>query len=345
MPNTPLVSVIIPCRNEEKFISACLDSIIANDYPKDKMEVLVMDGMSDDRTREIVSGYTKNYPFIKLLDNSKKITSWALNTGIKQAEGEIIVRMDSHSTYDNRYISNCLKYLYAYKADNVGGIWKIMPRENTLINKAIVFVSASIFAAGDAYYRRGYNKGPKWVDTVFGGCYRKEIFDKVGLFNENLERSQDMEFNIRLRKAGGKILLAPEIVTYYYPKSTLKEFLKHNFQDGLWAVYPLKFIRQPLKLRHYVPLFLITGLLLLSFLYFLSNSFIWLWLIILFTLLYLLLSLIFAGQMVIKEKDPRYFFLIPLVFIIRHFGYGFGSIVGLIKIALAKEPPGVQSVF
>jgi len=315
MENLPLVSVIIPCRNEEKFISRCLDSIVTNDYPKEKLEVLIIDGMSDDKTREIIDGYIKQYSYIKLLDNHKKFTPFALNIGVKESKGEIIIRMDAHSTYKKDYISTCIKYLNEYDADNIGGIWKIIPREKTLVAKSIAFASSSIFGAGDAYYRRGYSGEPRWVDTVFGGCYKKEVFDKIGLFNENLLRSQDMEFNLRLRKAGGKILLVPDIVSYYYPKSNLKDFFLHNFEDGIWAICPLKFIRMPLKLRHYIPLIFVLTLPL--------N--IW---------FYIPLSLFFSLQIAFREKDFRLFLVMPLAFGARHIGYGLGSIIGLIKLFL-----------
>jgi len=318
MDDVKPVSVIIPCRNEEKFIGKCLDSIIAQDYPKDKLEILVVDGMSEDGTREIVKRYMDKCPFIELLDNPKKITPCALNIGIKNAKGDIIIRMDAHAKYTNNYVSKCAKYLYEYNADNVGGIWKILPRENTLINKSICLASSSVFGAGNAYYRMGYSKGPKWADTVFGGCYKRGVFEKVGLFNENLARSQDMEFNLRLKRAGGKILLAPDIVTYYYPKSNLKDFFLHNFEDGIWAIYPLKFVKLPLRLRHYIPLIFVLTLPLS----------IW---------PYILLSLFFSLKIAIKEKDIRLFLVMPVVFAARHLGYGIGSVIGLIRVLFSKD--------
>ena len=333
MPEQPLVSIIIPCRNEEKFIARCLDSIIANDYPKEKIEILIMDGRSEDKTREIIKSYVKHYPFIRLLDNPRKFTPLALNIGIKNAQGEIVIRMDSHSTYDIKYIINCVRYLNEYQADNVGGIWKIMPRENTLTAKAIAFASASIFTAGNAYYRRGYDKKPKWVDTVFGGCFRKEIFNKVGFFNENLVRSQDMEFNIRLKKAGGKILLAPEIISNYYPEATLEDFFKKNFKDGLWATYPFKFVKMPLSLRHYLPFIFVTVFIVLIVLSLFSSFF----LICLegMTIFYLLISFYFSAEIAIREGEWRYLILMPMAFSCRHFIYGLGSWWGIVRIILA----------
>jgi len=222
-----------------------------------------------------------------------------------------------------------VKYLKEYNVDNVGGIWKILPRENTLVAKSITFASSSIFGAGDAYYRRGYSKGPRLVDTVFGGCYRKEVFERIGLFNENLVRSQDMEFNLRLKKAGGKILLVPEIVSYYYPKSNLKDFFRHNFSDGIWSTYPLKFEVRIFSWRHLVPLFFVSSLILslfFSFFFWQARLF--------FDLIfgsYVFLSLFFSVKISFK-KGFQYLFLMPIVFATRHFGYGLGSIWGIVKL-------------
>ena len=325
----PLVSVIIPCRNEEKYIGKCLASILNQDYPKDKVEILVVDGMSEDKTREIVKNYSEKYSFIKLLDNPRKFTNFAFNTGIKEAKGEIIMIMGAHAGYEKDYILKCLKYLQEYNADNVGGVMKTLPAKDTIIAKAIAIVLSHPFGAGGSYFRIGV-KTPKWVDTVFGGCYRREIFDRVGLFNENLAKTQDMEFNIRLKRAGGKILLVPEIVAYYYPKSNLKDFFLHNFEDGIWAIYPLKFVKIPLKLRHYIPLIFTSSLLGTGILGIFFPIFFWLFLFIIS--LYLLANVYFSSKTVLREKDFKYFFIMPVVFATRHIGYGLGSIWGLIKL-------------
>jgi glycosyltransferase involved in cell wall biosynthesis len=312
----PFISIIIPCRNEEKFIGKCLNSIIFQDYPKEKTEVLVVDGMSEDGTRAIVKNYSGKYPFIKLLDNPDKFTSFALNIGIKNSGGEIIARMDAHAGYEKDYISKCVKYLKEYGADNIGGIMKTLPRKKTIIAKAIAVCLSHPFGAGGSQFRMGTNE-PKWVDTVFNGCYKKEVFEKIGLFNENLIRTQDMEFNLRLKKAGGKILMHPAIVSYYYPKDNLKDFFLHNFKDGIWAILPLKFVKIPLRLRHYIPLVFVLTLPL--------N--IW---------LYILVSLFFSFKIAVKEKDLRYFFAMPIVFFCRHIGYGFGSLFGLFELFFRK---------
>jgi len=324
------ISIIIPCRNEEKFIDFCIKSIIANDYPKEKLEILIVDGMSIDKTRKIIKNYIQNYPFIKLLDNQKKITPCALNIGIKNAKGKIIIRMDAHSSYEKKYISKCAKYLKKYDVDNVGGISKAISAKNTIIAKAIVISLGHVFGAGGSYFRIGFKK-PRLVDTVFGGCYKKEVFDKIGLFNENLIRSQDMEFNLRLKRSGGKILLIPDIISYYYPKSNLKDFFLHNFEDGVWTTYSLKFVEMPLCLRHYIPLFFVSGLLGTGLLGIFFPFLFWLFL---FTFgVYLLIAIYFSAKItLIKKEDVKFLFLMATIFACRHIGYGLGSIWGLIKL-------------
>lgn len=332
--NLPFVSVIIPCRNEEKFIGQCLDSIIAQDYPKDQLKVLVVDGMSEDRTRGIVKEYVKRHQFIKILDNSKKITPVALNIGIKQAKGEIVMRMDAHTNYEKDYISKCIKNLKEYKADNVGGIWKIVPRDNTNVGKAIAHSLSHPFGIGNAYYRFASNEA-RWVDTVPFFCYKKEIFNKIGLFNENLARGQDMEFNLRLKKAGYKTLLVPEIVSYYHARSDLRSFCKHNFSNGLWAILPFKFTNHmPVSWRHLVPLAFVSSLIVSAMLGLLIKPFFWLFLVILG--IYGLGNLAASLQIAWQERDIRYIFAMPLVFGMLHIGYGLGSLWGAIK--LVKTP-------
>ena len=311
--NLPFVSVIIPCRNEEKFISVCLNSIIKNDYPKERLEILVVDGMSEDKTREIVEKYTRQYPFVKLLENPKKITPAAMNIGIKNSKGEIIIKMDAHTIYEKDYISKCVKYLKESGADNVGGVLKSIPSDKTLIAKAIAICLSHSFGAGGSYFRIG-SKKIREVDTVSFGCYRKETFNQIGTYNENMVQSEDMELNQRLKKSGGRILLFPDIIAYYYPSSkNFKEFFLHNFQDGIWTIYPLKFGIRIFSFRHLLPLFFVLTFPLNFWLYF-------------------LVSLFFSFKIAFREKDFRFFFLMPIAFFCRHFGYGFGSLWGLVKI-------------
>jgi glycosyltransferase involved in cell wall biosynthesis len=324
-----MISVIIPCRNEGKFIGKCLDSIVNGDYPKDSLEVLVVDGMSSDNSRNIIKEYSQKYSFIKLVDNPKYIAPVALNIGIKNSKGNIIVRMDAHTTYEKDYILRCVNYLQKYDADNVGGMISILPRQNTFMGRGIAQSMSSSFGAGGASYKTGSNNF-KEVDTVPFGCFKKEVFNRVGFFNENLERSQDMEFNLRLKKAGGKIYLFPDIVSYYYVRSNLKDFFMHNFKDGIWAVYPLKFVKMAFKPRHYAPLVFVSGLIFLLLAGIIFRPFLYLFFGV--VIMYLSAMIYFSAKISFSEKKPEFLVSLPLAFIARHFGYGIGSIIGLLKL-------------
>lgn len=337
MDDVKPVSIIIPCRNEETFIGMCLDSIIAQNYPKDRLEVLVVDGMSEDKTREIVVKYMQQYSIIKLLDNPKKIIPTAMNIGIKNAKGKIIMKCDAHSDYPKQYISKCLKYLEEFGADNVGGMYNYIPRENTTIGKAIVISLSHPFGVGNSYSRIGI-KEPIFSDTVFGGCYRREVFEQIGLYDENIVRSEDVTINSKLRKAGGKILLVPEIKIHYYTRSNFIEFCKHNFDNGLWTILPFKYTNiMPVSLRHLVPLVFvlsliitpISALLTSHLLPFTFHLFLWLFLVIFGS--YLLTDFYFSTKIALQQKKLIYLLLMPVVFAILHFSYGLGSIWGLSK--------------
>ncbi len=326
------VSIIIPCRNEEKFIGQCLNSILINDYPKDKMEILVIDGMSYDNTRNIIKKYCNKYSFIKLIDNLEKIVPVALNIGIKKAKGEIIIRMDAHNLYPKDYISKCIRYLLKYNADNVGGIWVTLPGANTLVAKSIALALSHPFGVGNAYFRTGV-KEPKYVDTVPFGCYKKEVFDKLGLFDEDLIRNQDIEFNLRLKKAGGKILLVPDIVSHYHARPTLKSLAKQNFGNGFWVIYSNKFAKLPFSLRHLTPFFFVMSLMSSLLLTFFYHQFIFLFALIFG--FYLVVNSFFSLKLSLKN-GLKFFPALFLIFFKLHFSYGFGSIYGLVKLVLPK---------
>ncbi|MBI4101386.1 MAG: glycosyltransferase family 2 protein [Candidatus Nealsonbacteria bacterium] len=311
MSSLPFVSIIIPARNEEKFILKCLETIVGQDFPKENLEVLVVDGASEDKTKEIAFLWSQQYPWIRILDNPRKFTPFGLNIGIHEARGEIIVRMDAHAGYAKDYVLRCVNHLLESGADNVGGTMRTLPSENTLTARAISLCLTSPFGAASSF-RLGVAE-PQEVDTVFGGCWRKSVFSRIGFFNEKMIRSQDLEFNLRLKKAGGKIMLFPDIVVEYYPQSALGKFFKHNWQDGIWSIYPLKFIKTGFKLRHYLPLIFILTLPLS----------VW---------PYSLVSLVFSLKIALRERDARLFLLMPVVFGARHFGYGLGSLFGVVKL-------------
>ena len=325
-------SIVIPCRNEEKFIGKCIDSIAANDFPKDELEVIVVDGMSEDKTREIVRHYSMQYPFIKLIENRKKIVPSGLNIGIQEASGALIMRMDAHNIYAENYISKCVEYLNNYPADNVGGIWITLPGSDSAVAKAIALAVAHPFAAGNAYYRIG-SKEPRYVDTVPFGCYRREVFDRIGLFDEELIRNQDDELNLRLIKNGGRILLGPDIVSYYHARDSLKKLWKMYFQYGYFKPLVAKKIGKILTLRQLVPVSFVTSLILSFLMAFFMKPFMYIFIAL--SLAYLSVNIACSFQIAYKNSFRH--FMLPLIFATIHFAYGFGYLKGIADFVLFRN--------
>ena len=320
------ISIIIPCRNEEKYIAKCLDSIIAQDYPIDNLEVLVVDGMSKDKTVQVTKSYNEQPLSIKILKNPKKITPCAFNLGIKYSKADIIMIMNAHSTYEKDYISKCVKYLDKYNADNIGGILITKPGAETVIGKVIALVLSHPFGVGNALFRIGIKK-PQYVDTVPLGAYKREVFDKIGLFDEDLVRNQDDEFNLRLIKNGGKILLVPDIFSYRYTRDSLDKLWKMYFQYGYFKPLVAKKIGGILTWRQIIPASFIGSLILMLLLSFFSKFSLWLFFFIigLYTTVNFSISLIIS----IKKKELRLLPYLMASFITLHFSYGFGYIKGV----------------
>lgn len=329
----PLVSIVIPCLNEEKYISKCLDSIVCQDYSKDRLEVLAVDGISNDKTREILKDYTRKYSFIKILDNPQKITPVAMNIGIKMARGDYILILSSHSEYEQNFVSKNIENFHKNNADCVGGIEKTLPSGNSIISQAIPLALSHPFGVGNTYYRIG-SEMPRYVDTVPLGCYKRGVFDKIGLFNEDLIRNQDIEFNLRLKNAGGKILLVPNITVYYYARANLNGLFKQNFWNGFWVIYSIKYAKMPFSIRHLIPCIFVSSLIgSISFSIF-SKYF--LYLFILVSGSYFASNLFFSFKISLRKK-LKYFIPLSLSFATLHFSYGIGSIWGLRKLVLFRR--------
>lgn len=330
----PILSIIIPCLQEERFIGDCLESLLSNGFPEKQMEILVVDGMSTDRTREIVQHCSRQHPCIKLLNNPSGKTPTALNIGIQNAKGKLILRIDAHSSLEGDYIAQCIYSLEKYGADQVGGLMKVIPRTNNLLGKAIAFSLSHRFGVGNSYFRI-HTEVPKWVDTVFGACSKRDIFDRVGQFNEHLYRGQDIEYSLRLKNAGGRTLLIPNVASHYYARSDMKSFLKHNWDNGLWAILPFTYSDvMPVSWRHLVPLTFVSVLIGAIFLSLISP--LGLWLLIGVGGMYLAANVVASTQVVIREKDIRYLPVLSLVFMSLHLSYGAGSFWGLSKTAIHK---------
>lgn len=330
----PLVSVIIPCRNELLHIGKCLDSVLDSNYPKEKIEIFIIDGQSNDGTLEIIDTYIAKHPFIKVIQDDKKIISAALNRGIQQASGDIILRIDAHSTVDRDYMVKCIEYLYEYKADIVGGNMVTLARDDGIISKCITTSLSHRFGVGNSYFRISTSK-PRWVTTVFNACYRRDVFDRFGLFNEKAFRMEDIELTLRLKKGGGKILLVSEVQTYYYSRTNFS-FVKHVWYDGKCATLSLQDnnLQAVMTLKHLVPLLFVLSLITSS-----GLALVWplAQLIPVGIMgLYLTACLLASGQIAVSKKNPIYFFFMPTIFFTLHCGYGLGSLWGLVKVASTK---------
>jgi len=328
MNDNPFVSVIIPIRNEEKFISRCLQSVVDQDYPTDRMEVLVVDGGSEDRSPEIVAEFSSRYPMIRLLDNPKLNAPAGLNLGIREARGDIIVRVDGHCWLEPAYVSQCVRSIQETGADNVGGLMQAVGQD--YVGQVIALAINSFFGSGGSKFH--YASKEQYVDTVYLGAFRRRVFDKVGFFNEELMRNQDYELNYRIRAAGGKIFLSPAIRSSYYGRSILRELWHQYFQYGFWKLEMIQIHPRSVRPRHLVgPLFVFslfaTGLLSLAHRGFFN-------LFLLAILSYLLVSLL-STLLIAHGKGWRYFPLLPVAFAVMHFGWGLGFLWGLVRTAIS----------
>lgn len=316
----PTISVIIPIYNEKEHIRRCLDSILRSDFDKERMEVLLVDGGSTDGTLEIIGEYRKRYPFIRLLPNPDKIVPKAMNIGIEAASGEYIVRLDAHASYPEEYFSRLVRYHRELDADNVGGVIRTAVRRETPVAHAIRNVLSDRLGVGSAF-RSGVREISE-VDTVPFGCYRKEIFDKIGPYDERLVRNQDIELNKRLKKAGGRIFLVPDIECTYYARDTYQALARNNFANGRWnmlTAFLTKSFRS-LSLRHYAPLLFLLALVLPLFCCYEVALGIF--------LLYLIVISVRSCQIAKNTTCPNQI----LAFLTLHFSYAAGELIGLLEV-------------
>jgi glycosyltransferase involved in cell wall biosynthesis len=333
MTSVTFVSVIIPCRNEESYIEAVLKNVIAQDYPHDKLEVFVVDGASTDESKDIASAIAVKYPFIQVLDNPEKIVPYALNLGIRQSRGEVIVRMDAHSEYPADYISSLIKNLFELNADNVGGVWITQSADFSLMARAIAAATSHPFGIGNALYRLGAT-APREVDTVPFGCYRREVFDKIGFFDEQLIRNQDDEFNGRLIKNGGKIFLIPSVKIKYYARSTWSKLSRMFYQYGLFKPLVNSKLGHPATFRQLVPPLFVLTVIASTLLSFFNPEILGIFLLL--PAIYFSFDLIFSFLISIRTKIS----LLPLLFItfpVIHFSYGYGYLRGIVQFTFLRR--------
>lgn len=329
-----MLSVICPIYNEEKYIAGCIDSILAQDYPKDNLEVIFADGMSTDRTREIVSEYSDKYPWIRMIDNPKRIVPPALNSAIETSRGDIIMRLDAHASYEPNYFSTLVAALDTYHADNVGSVCKTDVLHKTSKSLAIREVLSHPLGVGNSAFRTGINKA-KEVDTVPFGCWRRSVFDRFGRYDERLVRNQDIELNKRIKAGGGKIIIVPDTFCTYYARETFSKLARNNYGNGKWNILTVYYTHQlkSLSLRHFIPLLFVLSLLLPVVAGFFWHP-LW-WICVASLLLYtFVVSLISARIAIRKHLDFSY---LSAAFFVLHLSYGWGSLVGLLQLPFTKR--------
>ncbi|MFL5403179.1 MAG: glycosyltransferase family 2 protein [Gemmatimonadales bacterium] len=336
----PFVSIIIPCRNEEGYIANCLDSILASAYPRRRIEILVADGQSSDGTRGILVRYAALHPGILLLDNPTGTTPAGLNLAIGAASGEIIIRMDAHVLYPADYIPRLVAALEESGADNVGGVLETVPAAETATARAIALGLSHRFGVGNAYFRTGVSE-PREVDTVPFGCYRREVFDRIGLFDEELIRNQDDEFNFRLITRGGRVVLLPDVLCRYFARPSLTQLARMYYQYGYFKPLVARKVGRVMTVRQLIPSILVAIL-------GVSAALSW-WIPLARLALavtagtYVLVVLLCAGALM-PAHGFRCAAALTLVFPTLHFSYGSGFLRGIRDHLIIQAKPPARAL-
>lgn len=321
--NKKKAAIIIPVRNEEINITSCIESILHQTIPLNQLQIVFVDGMSNDNTREILLEYQKRYcDTILIFENPKRIVPTAMNIGIDNTESSYIIRLDAHSEYNENYIDECIKTIEDTGADNVGGL--AITKGEGKIGEAFAQVLSSKFGVGNSRFRTGAKSG--YVDTVPFGTFKRETFERFGKYDERLARNQDYELNYRIRKNGGRIYLNAEIQLHYICKNTLKGILSQSFENGKWNIITMKLCPGAMSTRHFIPFAFLLSLILLT----VGGG---IWHSVLFLLaadvgLYVLLDIIFSA-INCEKQYKNHFFIKLTIFPLFHLAYGFGSMIGL----------------
>lgn len=329
-----LLSVICPIYNEEKYVGRCIESILKQDFPKEDLEVLFVDGMSVDGTRDIVDNYCRLYPFIHLIDNPEKIVPFAMNRGIDASTGEVIIRIDAHADYQPNYFSALVRRLYELDADDVGSVCKTDVLNKTPKTLAIREVLSNKFGVGNSIFRTGISD-VRQVDTVPFGCWKREVFDKYGKYDIRLVRNQDIELSKRIIRGGGKIFIIPDTYCTYYARETFTALAKNNFGNGKWNILTVHYTGEvnSLSLRHFVPLAFVLSLIipLVAGIFWRPVLLVAAASLVAYVCLMGTISLRLA-----RQKNLNFIRLMQSFFVL-HFSYGCGSLIGILSLPFIKK--------
>lgn len=332
MSDSLKLSVIVPIFNEERFIEDCVASLLRQDFPREEMELLLVDGASTDQTPVLLSRLAAAHPdVIRVLQNPKRIQAAAMNLGAKAARGTYLIRVDAHADYPTNYFSRCVALMEETGAQNVGCVWNTQGK--TPKAEVIAMMLTSPFGVGGSSFRVGGKSG--WVDTVPSGTFRKDYYESIGGFDERLARSEDNEINYRIRKNGGRIYMTNEMTVTYYCRETVGALGRMAYANGKWNVIAAKLCPGSMSLKYFVPLAFVLSLLFMPLLSIAHPAFGWLFAAEL--ALYLGLSLFFALQ---KTRDFRKLMFLWFLFPAFHIPYGVGSLAGLGTLLTGRQIGG-----
>lgn len=325
----PFITIIMPVRNEARFIEKCLDTILAQDYPRDRMEMLIADGDSNDGTRDILNRIAAEHPFIRVIDNPQRIVPTGLNRAIRESKGRYILRADAHAEYAPDYVSQCVAYALKTGAENVGGPLITLPGDDSISARCIVALTTHPLVVGGSKFRTSMKE--EYADAAVFGTFPRELFDRIGTFNEALVRHQDNEFNSRIQKYGGKIFKTPRIVVRYYNQAALRGLFRQAYRNGKWHVLSLLGNPASFKVRYFAPFGFVCWLLgfgLLSLVH-------WAFLLPLgfAVACYALYAGIVTAQTA-RQHGLAVAALTPFALVGYHFSYGFGTFEGIIRFGL-----------
>lgn len=329
-----MLSVICPILKEEKYIAQFLDSLLKQDYPKDDLEILLVDGMSTDRTRDIIDEYVSKYPFIRLIDNPDKFVSYAMNRGIEAAKGDILMRVDAHSSYQPDYFSVLVKGLKRLHADNVGTVCKTDVLHKTPKTLAIREVLCNKFGVGNSTFRIGVDHEQE-VETVPFGCWPREVFEKYGMYDLRLRRNQDIELNKRILRGGGKIYILPDTYCTYLARESWYKLAQNNYANGMWNILTVFYTKtfSSLSLRHFVPLMFLLSLIVPLAL----ALFWWPFALVSAASLFTYTALLSAVSIKLAAQKHLNFFYLLTTFFVLHLSYGWGSLKGILRLPFLKD--------
>ena len=324
------VSIIIPCRNEEKSIKNCIDSFLNQSYPKELIEIIIADGMSTDNTRNIIKEISKENPSVRLLDNKKLSAPSGMNLGIKESKSDIIIIFGAHAYADKDFVKENVLALENNEVGCAGGV--ITTINDSIKGEAIAEAMSCPFGVGNALFR--YADKESFVDTVGFGAYYRDFIISIGAFDEELVRNQDDELNFRVQKTGKKILLSPKIKSTYYSRGDFKKLWRQYYQYGFWKVRVIQKHKKPASIRHLIPLmfvlFLLFGGIASIFYKFIRVGY------LLTILFYLILDAVFSMK-ISKKKSFKHFKYTFITFPILHISYGIGFILGLFNFYIFKS--------